>query len=247
MFRAGIVLFLVAFLACGALVGIFSIEKFKIKNIEVNGNSYITKEQITGSVESIMSAKILGVVPQDRIFSFPEKKAESVLESRFGRLSFVEVKKQIPDTISVSVKEREPAAILCVVDSKDCSFVDDTGFIFEKAPFFSSGVFVKFFDERREKPGIGQFLISRNMLQRLFVFLDKAEGYFDINDVYLDDEGVYKLQTNSGPFLLLSEADDWSVVFSNLETFLEGYKDGDLPNFEYIDLRFGNKVFYKEK
>lgn len=237
----------IIFLLCGVSVGVFFIDKFKIKNIIISGNSFLKENEIRWRVESTMSAKIFGIIPQDRFFSFSPEKAKDDLLFQFGRLSSAEVIKDIPSTILVSVKERESFALLCLLNTKDCHFVDETGFIFEKAPFFSSGVFVKFFDERSAKPVEGQFLINQETLKRLFSFLDKVSAFFDVTEIYLDDDGVYKLRTVGGLDLILDKADDWDLVFSNFETFFGNYKDSGHLDFEYIDLRFGNKVFYKTK
>lgn len=247
VFRFGIVFFAVLLFLGASFVGLFFVDKFKIKDISVEGNHFLTKEEIRREVESAMSAKILGVIPGDRIFSFSSEKAEGILESRFGRLSFVEIKKKIPAGVEVAVKEREPIALFCVTDSKDCFFVDGQGFVFEEAPFFSSGVYLKFFDGRSKKSGKGQFLIAGENMKRLISFLEKTSPYFNISEAHLNDDGVYKLRTDEGIFLILDESDDWDLLFSNLETFLWGYKDGEYTDFEYIDLRFGNKVFYKIK
>jgi len=248
MFRRVLFIFLAVFiLLVAAFVGVFRIEKFKIKNIIVSGNHVLETGEIENQIKSVMAAKTFGIIPRDRIFSFSAAKAESALESRFGRLNFVEVKKRMPADIEVTVSEREPFVLLCLEGSKDCFFTDETGFIFEEAPFFSSGVFIKFFDRRFERPGLGRFLISRESMERVFSFLDKVDSFFSPEDVYLNGGGVYEFQTADGFRLILDESDDWNLSFSNLETFLSGYKVGEYPDFDYIDLRFGNKVFYKIK
>lgn len=247
MLRTFFIFFIFVILVCGAVIGLFFVDKFKIKNVAIEGNSILKEEEIRQQVETVMSAKILGIIPQDRFFSFPAEKVKSNLVSVFGRLDSVEIKKEGFSAVSVFVREREPVAILCVAESKDCFFIDETGFIFEEAPFFSSGVFVKFLDEHSTRPQIGQFLTEKETLERLFDFVDKAGYFFDITEIYLNDNGVYKFQATDGVQLILDEVDDWDLVFSNFETFLKDYKDVGYLDFEYIDLRFGNKVFYKVK
>jgi hypothetical protein len=47
--------------------------------------------------------------------------------------------------------------------------------------------------------------------------------------------------------LILNVKDDYSRVFSVLKTVLENEIKDKAKDIDYIDLRFGNKVFYKYK
>lgn len=247
IFRVFLLLLVLVSVVFAAGVGLFFVDKFKIKRVAVEGNSVLSEGEIRQKIEKTMSENFWGIIPRNRFFSFPGDKVKSNLISVFGRLDSVEIKKENPSTIIVSVSEREPVSILCVEGSKDCFFIDKTGLIFEEAPFFSSGVFVRFSDLRREKSSFGQVLVDKETLERLFGFVDKVGPFFQITDIYLEDGGVYRLQDESDTQIILGKKDDWSLAFSNLETFLRDYRDGKYPSFEYIDMRFGNKVFYKTK
>ncbi len=59
-------------------------------------------------------------------------------------------------------------------------------------------------------------------------------------------EGIYELQTSENWFILLNEQNDSQITYQNLKIALDQIAD-KRKNLSYIDLRFGNKVFYKFK
>lgn len=237
---------LLLFIFFGGFVGLFFINDLKVNLISVHGSSIFLKDRVEFEIKNILSSRFLLFVPQDRIFSFSEKKMEALLYVEFPELSGVSVKKDFPSTVIVEIKEREPVAVLCEENNRTCFYLDKTGFIFDQAAFFSSGVFLKFFNEREEQLQIGNFLLDQELFRRLLKFKERTDSLIKISEIYLKPEGIYKLQTFEGFYLILDGEDDWDIAFSNFDVFLkEITKEKNIKDIEYIDLRFNNKVFYK--
>mgnify|MGYP007066235319 FL=1 len=73
----------------------------------------------------------------------------------------------------------------------------------------------------------------------------------DINiDVYklmVKENGDYELSFESDSFLVFDEKQDFEILLENLQAVLIDLGDLGEKEFEYIDLRFDNKVLYKFK
>ena len=244
--RAFLVFLIILFVFLGSIVGIFAWDKFKIKFVIVEGAFVLSENEIRKEIENIMSIKVLGIIPQDRIFSFPIKNARENLYSQFGRLSYVEIERNFPDKILIKVEERKPVAVLCLSVDKECFFIDKTSFVFESAPFFSSGVFVKFFDERDLRLGQREFLLEEEIFEKLLSFKKRLESNFQVIEIHLKDKDVCEFYMQDGWRLIFNEKDDLDLVYGNFMVFFKEIMDEySNKNIEYIDLRFGNKVFYK--
>jgi hypothetical protein len=160
------------------------------------------------------------------------------------------------------VEERNPAALLCAgsnatgTDSGaiSCSFMDENGFIFQPAPSFSGGIFVKFIDQRQatsssiENAAIGKETISEPELQKLLSF-EKLLGSqaITVSKIILKKNGEYEIYLKEGWYILLNSKNEPNPSFNNLLLVLDSNIKEKRPQLEYIDLRFGNKVFFKYK
>ena len=68
----------------------------------------------------------------------------------------------------------------------------------------------------------------------------------NIGKVILKKENIYELYTLDGWRVLANNQNNPNDLFINLTAVLDEIKD-KRQNLDYIDLRFGNKVFYKFK
>lgn len=245
--RFFLILFLF-FLICVGVISIFLYsDKFKIKDIKISGLVNTSEEEVRKELVSILSAKTFLIIPQNTFFSFPKESARVVLMNNFPRLSRVETKMSFPSSLSFSVEEREPASVLCR-DLVGCFYVDKTGFIFEEAPIFSSGVFLKFVDTRQEKPVRGEFLLAPEIFAKVVKFEQNLRALsLPVAEIDLKDDGVCEFHMTNGWYVILDEKDDWEVAYNNLMSFLDQFFAGEEADLEYIDLRFDNKVFFKKQ
>ncbi|MCF7835906.1 MAG: FtsQ-type POTRA domain-containing protein [Candidatus Marinimicrobia bacterium] len=248
-FRFSLLFFVLLILLSGGIWGVFSVESLKIKGVSVEGVSVLSEKEIKETVESIMSANLFFVLPKDRIFTFSDKKTEDALLEKFGRISEIEIKRGLVDsTILIKIKEREPVALFCWDEvEEECFFLDKDGLLFEKAPVFSAGVFLKFFDHRKYGTSIGkkELSLSKDQLQKIIDFKKRLEPIFLVEKINLKEEGACEFYSTDGWYLILDIKNDWNLVYDNLITLFENEISKDGGNLEYVDLRFGNKVFFK--
>ncbi|MDO8555166.1 MAG: hypothetical protein Q7R75_01195 [bacterium] len=225
----------------------FYIDRFKIKNITIEGATDLSKEFLTQELQGVLKSKSLGIFPRDRILFFPYDDVRVKLMNSFKKFSSVQIEGRFSQNLLLKVKERQPIAVFCADEQKSCYFIDESGFIFNDAPFFSSGVFPQFIDNRAHpKPSIGDFLIEGEEARRIFDFMKLMPADYSVAQILLENDGVYKFLTEEGWQIILQKDDDFRVAHQNFLASLSEIKD-KRKNLDYIDLRFGGKVFFKFK
>lgn len=241
-----IFLFLIPFFIFVSIIALFYIPYFKIKKISIEGNSSIDQEKIMTEISGHLLSKQLEIFPKDNILILPKKEIINGLLEKFPRLKTVSLSKNFPNAISVKVEERNNEALFCFKNKDEgCAFIDKDGFVFEKAPYFSPGVYLTFLEEATSTWKSSFQVISEEQFKKIIDFKNLLAGEgIKILQIIIKKEGIYQLQTNEGWSILLNEKNDSQLTYQNLKTTLDQIKD-KRKNLDYIDLRFGNKVFYK--
>ena len=133
-----------------------------------------------------------------------------------------------------------------------CYFVDEAGYIFDEAPYFSGDVYFKFYG----LANLGTYFSKENFKQLIY-FKDTLLGIgLKPVSLYVLDNGDIKVFLSNlnkapiGPYIALKASSNFQKVAENLQTALTTEPlQSDLKNqyssLLYIDLRFGNKVVYK--
>ncbi|PIR57939.1 MAG: hypothetical protein COU71_01310 [Parcubacteria group bacterium CG10_big_fil_rev_8_21_14_0_10_38_31] len=231
-------------------VSFFYIPKFKIKEIEINGISSDNKDKLSNKFSVVMVDKYLGIFPYNNIFIFPEGKLKADVLSEYPDIKEIDFKNFFPGKVLTTASERDLFAVWCFKEG-DCSFVDEDGFIFKSAPVFYGNIFLKFFDERRgsSSDGLdkGKQALDKNDFDKLVDFINfTASKNILIYKIFIRDEGVYDLETILGWHILLNKENNPEEAFQNLRIILDSQiKEDYVDKIGYIDLRFGNKIFYK--
>lgn len=259
-------LFLFILIFIGLIVGFFYLPQFRIKEISIksNDNDAVGQQQLVREVKNAIAGKFFGIFPADNFFILPKGKIIANILNKSLLFKNVSIDKIFPQKISIDIETRKPEALWCLdkmatstnladpalrsFSEGGCAFVDDDGFIFKLAPDFSGPIFLKFFDERPAAPEIGKNMLLTDQFKNLIIFKNLLAGRdINIQKINLKEDGIFELYASEGWYLILSEKNEPTPSLNNLELILDGTIKDQRPNLEYIDLRFGNKVFYKLK
>ena len=243
-------LFLIPLFVFVSIVALFYIPYFRIKKISIEGNSSIDSAKIMADISNYLTGKNFKIFPRDNFFIMPTKEIVDILLKEFPRLKTISLIKNFPNAVSIKVEERNNEALFCTQNKDEgCAFIDKDGFAFEPAPYFSAGVYLTFFEEDSGSSAStwkrSFQVLSEEQFKKLIDFKNLlTEENIKILQIIIKKEGIYGLQTNEGWFILLNEKNDAQLTYQNLKTTLDQIKE-KRKNLNYIDLRFGNKVFYK--
>jgi hypothetical protein len=241
------------------------INKLKISEIEIAGNKVVDTEIIKGVAEEELAGNYLWFFSKKNIFLYSKDGIVEALSNKFERLKDINITTKDNKILEISVTERIPKYTWCGenlpeinTEDKTCYFLDDGGFIFDKAPYFSGEVYFKFFGKVNTEDGIPsgsyfseidfeQFIVFKKSLEDMGlrpVALYVMENR-DVK-VYLSDESSLPM----GPEIIFKIDSDFQKIAENLQAALTTEPlQTDFKNkyssLLYIDLRFGNKVYYK--
>jgi len=246
-------MFFTAFLAIGvAFVSFFYIPFFKVKSISITGNIIIPANDVIKIAEESLAGKYFRVFPRDNIFLISKKDILKNLGAGIPRIKTVRLEREFFDGLSLRITERENKALLC--EKEDCAAVDEDGFVFEKSPYISGGIILKFFDQRNSEENeplelaLGKNILLRAQFKKIMDFakLIPKSGN-EVVKIILKKEDIYEFYTEEGWQILTNVKNEPSQTFANLMTTLNFEVKEKRKKLDYVDLRFGNKVYYKFK
>jgi cell division septal protein FtsQ len=220
-----------------------------INAVEVSGGETIKHEDVKTLVQQKLDGVYLGIVPLRFAWFYPYKEIYETLEG-VDRIHNVTINRTNGTTLSISFDEYIPNSLWCEsVGSDVCLFLDDFGYAFAPAPKLSGGSFLRFVLSGQSIKLNESFASSQifNELLRLTKLL--AEHNWFVSSVELDQVGDVFLHLSDGGELKVTIKRPSEEMVNNLIAVLASPEFAHLKpgNFQYIDLRFGDKVFVKEK
>lgn len=257
-------LFSVFVLLCvGALawliVYIPSLPSLQIESIVVSGNKVLAKEDVEKEVLENLSGKYSRIFPKTNIFLYPQKTVEKNIAAAFPRIAGVSAKLDTGRILTVSIIEREPFALWCGRDALrtrpegSCDYLDDTGFVFAKAPQFSGNAYFEFYGTGLlpESDPIGRDFLPPVSYQHILQVREELEnlGIHPLK-IFVAQDGRAEFSAAGDYKIYLNTDQDIGVLRSNMQAVFHSSSWGDAARsgtLEYIDFRFGNKVYYKYK
>lgn len=236
-FGIGIILFVFLF---GYL---FSYPAFTIKRIEITGLESSSNELMNSAIRAYLNKSKMLFFHNTNTFLFSEREFKDALLSTFAfdQIS-VKRKKQI---VSISVKERTLDIIW--KSGSDIYLADMKGVITQKISEHEMKTLPIFLDKNTSSVSIGDHVLNENLIKHILEFQKTIQGFgMKTQEVQIDLK-VGKwigLLTMQG-YLILFDPDQDVILQSNRlkSLVLETLKDQS--KLQYIDLRFGDHVYYK--
>ena len=242
-------------LLVASAVWLSHLEAITISKISVAGTSPPTANAVEAFIQHELAGKYWHLFPKANIAFFPRSAVEAAVLDAFPRLSSIELRLGDLDFIQAIVTERSSAALWCEAakeeEASDCYYLDQSGVLFEKAPEFEGNVFLRVYGGiSKTSHTVGSQVLTPEQFKKLYSFIISLRDLkLAPTAVTIDAERDYTITLQGGMKILVGDNQDVSEVRENLEAILgaDEFKDGKLERLEYLDLRFGNKVYLKEK
>ncbi len=250
------------FCVCAVLFGgaawASRIQSIQISTVQIRGATVLSTQAITEEVALLLQGKYLWLFPRTNVFLYPRKHIETLLLRKFPRIKEVTLTTPNNRVLQVSIAERDPFALWCdeVSDNvkvSQCYFLDANGFVFDHAPQFSGDAYFKYYGFLPYEAPIGSYYISSTtQFHELTQFVD-ASKKLGITPLYINakDADSFELVVFGGGKILFDTKESLGKVAERLSALLKTPnlvpKEGGELLVDYIDLRFGNKMFFKPR
>jgi hypothetical protein len=236
-------------IACGALY-YFTSQRFQISEVSITGLSQTPEADVREYIDVQLLQKKFYVLPGNVIwFLSPDAIAAGLMQT-FPTIKSVVVKRRYPRTLEVHITEYNGWGILCHGEPEECFWIDRAGVAFDRAPGFSGIIVPKILDKRERELKLGERQISDAMMSLIAYFDERAvsNAYLQSLQFTIDArDQTLRVTTRTGWDILLLESTDPVAAYKNLTLALEGEIKDKAQNLSYVDLRFGNRIFYKFK
>lgn len=234
------------------------IDFFAIKRVVISGNSNISSDQIQTLVDEKIHTSYLGLFPKTNVFLYPKSAiAEKVFET-FPRVKSVSVYTESLNILNVRIEERTPVALWC--SAIQCYLVDDSAYIYAETNKVTDNtaeknkalVSIIGLDEVVGSNPIGKTVLDEENFNKILHIVDEMKKNnlnIDTVEFRSKDEVNFWITSNDANTpkrkIIFSPRRDYEESYNNLLAALKSNALSTTTDFEYIDTRFGNKVFYK--
>jgi cell division septal protein FtsQ len=237
---------------------------YHITNVQVYGNSIISTDDLLDISSDYLSSKRFLIFKNKNIFVFSKNGLSSKIND-VVLLSDLEINKILPNTIRITISERE-AALKWYSNNQEY-LIDQDGVVIKR--FYKlvtpsifqlnneikkqeniTDDFIKIYNTSNESINLGNKVLASEDVEFVFKL---SEKFATINHLNLKDITVL---SNYPQYIEINMIDGWKIYF-NLADTLEAQlnrldvlikdkiKKENLRYLEYIDLRLGESIFYK--
>lgn len=251
-------------LIIGGLYFLNSSDLFQIQKVEVTGQQQISQIEVSNIVFEQLKTKRWLLFDQGSIWFFNQRQTRKQLEQNY-LFDSLKIKKKYFDTIKVEIVEKQSG--IAWVSGTSQHFLGLTGVALRQVDVgggvvveqgssgtevirseISSGNFPLVYDQSASPVTIGQLITSDDLVNFVINLSDGLDGRADFEFSHYTIERPFareiNLVTNEG-WQAYFKIDDDPIQQLNLLLLVLQQKVKDRASLEYIDLRFGEKVFYQ--
>lgn len=242
----------VSLVAIGIGVGyVLNLPYLRLNQIEVRGVRLLPVAEVEQAVGEVLNGAWWRILPRNNFFLVSGGTIEHRLRERFSAIDRVNVDRRFPDRLIVTITERTLWGVYCErVGPGDpapaCFYVDAYGTAYEPLSSFAGWLLPVVYAPVPVSAGAAAVAPS------VLVFFNSAKAAIaSIGGQLLS----LTLSTSTPEDVRLSLAEGWYLVVSAdqpvdewrgvLDTLLAKDVGARRRELEYVDLRFGKKVFYK--
>ncbi|QSH39516.1 hypothetical protein JXR01_00690 [Candidatus Kaiserbacteria bacterium] len=252
-FRVRLLIFGFILIIITSLLGALSWVSFShvlaVQKTEIIGNSEVRTRAIQETLFRNTQRPLIGLFSRQNTVLYPAAELEGILLYEFPKIKSVTIDSQLTkQQVLVTVAEREPYAQWCrnFNEVYTCYFIDAEGFIYEESALADFLIFENGIDE--SKDDVLRTFVEPKYFQDVKEFLSKLKVLdvqvkkfvFEGIDgrIYLEPEWEIRIALDKG----------LETTAVNLEAVLDEYHLRDrLSELQYIDLRFGERVYHTFK
>lgn len=225
-------------LSIGFLYVYFGTGLLTIRSYEIKGAPEEYVENLQNDMNLLAEQKLFYTLPGNRIISYHDDEIRTLIEETLTNTKKIYIYPKGLHTLRVSIQAHSP-----LFSVSDTHAITADGVIYKE--IYSLDGYPRLHVGSSTEVTRKTFLSLSKLVENLSSVLFPIE-YIDIDDY--DDIRLYDEERKSA-IILSSSADmdkTWSNILSAIDTDpLKKKLEKEMRHLDYIDTRFGNKVFYK--
>lgn len=236
------------------LVWSFHASFWRISSVHVSGVKTVATSTVADYVTKRLDGEFAFVIPKNNILFYPKRYIRDLLLKDLPVLAEVRIHADSFNTISVEVTERQPKALWCgadVTSAVPCFLVDEDGVVYAAALTLSGNVHTKYYGALLGTTTPKQFVTSAEFrsVSALVETIAAHQKNDQLVSVSIDSHKDVRMRFASNFELLFGISVDAGDLYERFTLALQSdpFRQHAIGDFEYLDLRFGDKLYYKLK
>ncbi len=216
-----------------------------IKEVSIFGAQSIDSVVLKSKIDELLSQKRFFVISGRNMFFYNKDLIIESIKKEYPQIKSIYIGRNINKTIDITLNEYEPKYVWCN-KSSDCFFMNNDGLVFKKIDPFLIGDRVVFVSNFLDDPLLSYVIPKYQMSQYVEMIEKSASSSLPIQRISIQEVNKGTAHTTLGNIIfnpdsgeIVKQLQNALVLISDLKKSKENVK------FEYIDARFGNKIFYK--
>lgn len=227
--------------------------RYNVQSIVVEGANRTSAAEVEGyALSRIHAGNNLFFSPSNIFLYHPLRLRKALLE-HFPSLQSARINRPslLSTSVHISVDERQPFALWCAPDHR-CYVIDESGFIFDlvrgESAVGEPYVFTGGVSSATSTMPIGSTFASGYTPQLHELLQLFSSAGFAPEGARVENDKDFTVPLRNSFYLKASFGEDPQDLIKNLQLVLtsDALKD-ERERIEYIDLRFGDRVYYKLK
>ena len=245
----GVGLFILVAVIVTAVWYVTRLSAVTVQTVTITGSDTVADVRILEVVEELLDGYYFRLIPKRFSLLYPEQAISAAIMT-IPRVKIAEVERISYTELTINIAEHEPFALWCGHDTEACLFLDKTGYAFAKAPELSGGAYIRFTSARQE-PVVGAAVLESGRLSQLVDLIEQIPNIAPwlITTVHIESTERAILTTQHGAALRITLAQPTLHTIHYLQALIntEEYLHLQTKPFQYIDLRFGNRLFVNQQ
>ncbi len=235
-------------------------EAVSIRSVKVEGVKTIDEESVIDLAQQELEGNNFLMWNRANTLWYPKNDIITRIMETFLRVDTLSVKRENMTAIIIDITERVPVSLWCEDSYIDrerdkaligeeytptCYFVDTEGFIFDEAPLFSGSAFFQWYGGEVEKEAVGTYIAPDEVFENTVAVVERVEegGLIGVRHEFRGEDGYLFFEDDT--YLMYPLDVNPDKVGTDIIAVLESLEEN--TDWEYLDMRFGNKVFFREK
>jgi hypothetical protein len=230
--------FFIVCLILGGIAGLLYMPVFSLQGVEIEGAQHTPVSAVEADIQSMITGYRYLIIPNSHVFLYQEENIREYILQTYPSVETIDISVDRHRIVRVTIADRKPLGVWC---TDECYLYDTSGVIFKKSFIYTGALFVRWSKEDGEPVQLLNHVSCKELCTD-GMFMDFLKRY----RIEKASMGEHELILTSADGYQIKTGFVASSTMTRIENVLES-KPELLKNIEYIDVRFDNKIFYKEK